>query len=206
MESGKFLWVNKYLVLNFILCIFSFSCQHSNTKLESESEISKFENGDLIYRHGNGFFSNYFKDRSNIEQIYSHGGIVYIKDDSIYVIHSEASEFTGIGGVKKEPINVFLDNIQTWGVYRLDTTQAIRDSVVLNTMKYIEKNTPFDFDFDNDSDEKLYCTELVATVVNKAFDRNIINTHSTFAGKPYYAIDDTYLIPQVKLIQKHSKE
>lgn len=204
MVSGKYQWVNKHLAFYFLFFIFFAGCRDSQIKEESKNKTTNLENGDLIFRHGNGFFSNYFKNTSNVEQIYSHGGIVYIHNDSIYVIHSEASEFTGIGGVKKEPLDVFLDNINTWGVYRIDTTQDIRDSVVLNAIKYIDANTQFDFDFDNNSDEKLYCTELIATVINKTMKREVIVPNNTFRGKPYYAIDDTYLIPEVKLVTKHT--
>lgn len=169
-------------------------------------DIPDFENGDLIYRHGNGIFSDYFMNMSKHEQLYSHGGIISKENDSIFVIHSEASEFTGIGGVKKEPLSIFLQNVSTWGVYRLEDSVQIRDSIVIIASEYLEKNTPFDFEFDNTSDDKLYCTELLAISINKATQKTTIKTENAFRGKPYYALDDTYFIPEIKAIYQEKPQ
>lgn len=174
---------------------------HKNEKINNNGlNTQEFQNGDIIYRHGNGFFSDYFRKSSNREQLYSHGGIIVIDTSKVYVIHSEASEFTGIGGVRKEELNTFLKDISTWGVYRLDTTQIVRDSIVYVATQYLNKETPFDLDFDNSSDEKVYCTELIAISVNNAIHRNLIKPTGTIRNKQYYAIDDTYLIKEMKPI------
>lgn len=176
------------------------SC-HDNENLSNKDwDLKEFRNGDIIYRHGNGFFSDYFRKSSNREQLYSHGGIVAIDSSRVYIIHSEATELTGVGGVRKEPLAVFLKDISTWAVYRLDTTQTVRDSIVYLATEYLNKETPFDLDFDNTSDDKVYCTELIALSVNKATYRNLIKATGSIRNKPYYAIDDTYLIKEMKPI------
>lgn len=208
MENGKYRWVNNLFAILFIICISS--CTSSPKQKSSEDfvkgEKALLENGDIIYRHGNGLFSGYFKNTSKNEQLYSHAGIVVIEGDSIFVIHSEASEFTGIGGVKKEMISVFLKDIATWGVYRLDTVQSIRDSIVLNANNYLKKDIPFDFDFDSDDDAKIYCTELIALSINKALHTKLIKPNGRMAGKIYFAVDDTYMIPLMKNVIRHSKD
>lgn len=175
---------------------------HANedTKSDEEWNLKEFQNGDIIYRHGNGFFSDYFKKTSNREQLYSHGGIIAIDSNGVYVIHSEASELTGIGGVRKESLAVFLKDISTWAVYRLDTMQTVRDSIVYNATQYLNRKTPFDLDFDNTSDNKVYCTELIALSINKASHHDLIKATGSIGSKPYYAIDDTYLIKEMKPI------
>lgn len=188
----------KIFLLSFFFLLLS--C-HEHKKLDStENNLAELRNGDVIYRHGNGFFSDYFRKASEKEQLYSHGGIVFIDNGQVYVIHSEASELTGVGGVRKEPLNTFLKDISTWAVYRLDTTQTVRDSIVYIATQYLNEKTPFDLDFDNMSDDKVYCTELIALSVNKAIRRDLIKATGIIRNTPYYAIDDTYLIKEMNLI------
>ncbi len=178
------------------------SCQRKENLSENEYDLKEFQNGDIIYRHGHGFFSDYFRKSSNREQLYSHAGIVAVDSNKVYVIHSEASELTGVGGVRKESLNVFLKDISTWAVYRLDTTQTVRDSIVYTATEYLNKKIPFDVDFDNTTNDEVYCTELVALSINKATQHNLIKATGSIRNKPYYAIDDTYLIKEMSLIQK----
>lgn len=181
------------------------SCHNNESSSSGEWDLKEIRNGDIIYRHGNGFFSDYFRKSSNREQLYSHGGIITIDNNNVYVIHSEASELTGIGGVRKESLNAFLKDISTWAVYRLDTTQVVRDSIVYVATQYLNKETPFDLDFDNTSDDKVYCTELIALSINKSTHRNLIKATGSIRNKPYFAIDDTYLIKEMKPIIRNLK-
>lgn len=198
METGRSLSVNKFLILGLIFLLVS--CKDAIVSERVKPDFPDPENGDIIYRHGNGLFSSYFKNTSKREQIYSHAGIVSVSGDSIYVIHSEASEFTGIGGVKKETLNVFLSGISTWALYRVDTIQSVRDSIALIASGYEVRNVPFDFYFDNSTDDKIYCTELVAISVNKALKYDLIIPSGSLNGRPYYAVDDTYLTDKIKLV------
>ncbi|QIK58440.1 hypothetical protein G7050_00735 [Dysgonomonas sp. HDW5A] len=187
-----------FLLSLFLLLV---SCHSNENSSSSEWDLKEFRNGDIIYRHGNGFFSDYFRKSSNREKLYSHGGIIAIDNNrEVYVIHAEASELTGVGGVRKESLNVFLKNISTWAVYRLDTTQTVRDSIVYVATQYLNKETPFDLDFDNTSDDKVYCTELIALSINKSTHRNLIKATGSIRNKPYFAIDDTYLTKEMKPI------
>ena len=188
----------KILLLSLLFLLMS--CHNNESSSSGEWDLKKIRNGDIIYRHGNGFFSDYFRKSSNREQLYSHGGIITIDNNKVYVIHSEASELTGVGGVRKESLNVFLKDISTWAVYRLDTIQTVRDSIVYVATRYLNEETPFDLDFDNSSDDKVYCTELIALSINKSTHHNLIKATGSIRNKPYFAIDDTYLIKEMKPI------
>lgn len=190
--------VKIFLLSLFLLLV---SCHSNENSPASEWDLKEFRNGDIIYRHGNGFFSDYFRKSSNREKLYSHGGIIAIDNNrEVYVIHAEASELTGVGGVRKESLNIFLKDISTWAVYRLDTIQTVRDSIVYVATQYLNKETPFDLDFDNNSDDKVYCTELIALSINKSTHRNLIKATGSIRNKPYFAIDDTYLIKEMEPI------
>lgn len=205
MENGKYQWVNNLFVLFLILLS---SCQSGRDEVDtlSVADSLQFENGDIICRQGNGFFSGYFKNTSKKEQIYSHVGIIVIHGDSVSVIHSEASELTGIGGVRQESLGVFLRDISTWAVYRVDTIQPVRDSIVAVAKDYLAKDIQFDLDFDLSDDKKVYCTQLLALSVNKAMQREVIHANGHMGKKVFYAIDDIYLIPEMKPILVRSKK
>ncbi len=207
MVSGKLQRVNKIFLGIVSVCIL-WSCKSGTSPTSKpESSFSGLESGDIIYRQGNGLLSEYFRKTSSKEQTYSHAGIILIEEDSsVFVIHSEASEFTGQGGVKKESLNTFLNNVSDWALYRLDTSEWVRNEVVGNAMEYYEQSIPFDFEFNHLSKDKIYCTELIAVSVNRAMSRDVILPLGTFKEKKYYAIDDTYLINEMKLIKKYSEK
>lgn len=195
--SGKLLWVSKLLVVCLIVVE---SCSKGTPTVETKKDLPVFENGDLIYRHGNGLFSDYFREMSLNEKLYSHTGIISIRNDSTFVIHSVASEFTGIGCVQEEHISTFLYDINAWAVYRLDTTMTIRNRIAECAIEYLRLKTPFDLAIDNTSDAELYCSELVAVSVNKALKSDFIVASGNLRGKPYYSVDDTYLLSQMRLV------
>lgn len=186
-----------------LLLIFS-ACNIEGVKENAQLPyLNKFENGDIICRLGNGYFSNIFKNFSNSEKIYSHVGIIEKSNDSVFVIHCEASELTGVGYVKRENINIFLHNINTWALYRFFEQDSIKKRIVLNAKVYYEKKTPFDLKFDLTNDKEVYCTELVALCINKSFNDSIIKPKLHLNNKCFYGIDNIYLNHKLNLIFKN---
>lgn len=193
----------KVILLFLSFLIFS-SCTGDKNKKEriDHALFTDIRNGDIICRLGNGFFSNQFKNYSLNEKLYSHAGIVEQQGDSLFVIHSEASELTGIGHVRREPIDIFLEDIGTWGVYRVNADDSICDKIVAYAKEYFTRKTPFDMDFDASDDSKVYCTELIALAVNKALQDSVIKPKMNIGRHKIYGIDNVYLLPEIKEIKK----
>lgn len=162
---------NILTLLGGIACLLATSCTSTSNSKEPEKSvyISKdtIRSGDLICRLGDGLFSDVFKQFSGGDNRFSHIGIVHCQDSVYYVIHSEASETTGIGGVIMDSISNFINHSLDYQIYRVanDTIRQRIDSVAYS---YYQKNTPFDLSFDLSSDSALYCSELVAISINKA--------------------------------------
>lgn len=191
-------------IVIFLILFFFIGCREQTTNTSVQLFLhDSFENGDIICRLGNGYFSNIFKNFSNEEKKYSHIGIIEKNNDSVYVIHCEASEFSGIGFVKREKINVFLDKINTWAVFRFSVHDSIQKKIVQNALIYYEKKTPFDLNFDLTNDNEVYCTELVALCINKSFNYNIIKPNLILNNKYFYGIDNIYHNPKMNLIINH---
>lgn len=200
MEIGLYIWNLKSKIYIFSLIILIVSCDKEINESTAEIDFKKIENGFLVCRLGNGYFSNYFKKYASKEQKYSHIGITSIENDIIYVYHSEASEFTGVGYVKKEKLNFFLKDIEVYDFFEFCYPDSIKTKILNSVKSYYNNKTPFDLDFNSFKDDKLYCTELIATSINKSFDSIEINPSLMLNNKKLYALDDIYLNKNVKKI------
>jgi len=165
-----------------------------------------FQNGDLLYRAGNGFFSKYFRQVSDSVKTFSHAGLVQVEGDSVYVIHSEASELTFIGYVQRVPLEEFLKGIDTWALYRLDRSKTERKKIIDIAHGYHLKKVPFDMDFNMKDDKEIYCTELLPLSINKALGKKLVKANTTIMGKKGYDVDDTFLIDGIFQVFKSDAE
>ena len=194
---------SKYLQIVLLSLILTFtSCSENKEFTPISADTNLFENGDIICRLGNGFFSNRFRDYADSEKTYSHVGIIEKANDSLFVIHAEANEFTGVGFVKREEIHSFLKEVKSWGLFRIDADFADIESFIFNAKDYYVKKTPFDMDFDLNKDDKVYCTELIALCFNKSFKDIDIQPNLFLKNKIYYSVSDIYKHPKVKPIFK----
>jgi hypothetical protein len=161
-----------------------------------------YASGDILCRYGDGVFSRYFSAAASKASVYSHVGIVACKGDSVYVYHVEASELTGVGVVKKEPLADFLSAITTYGLYRSSFSPDITAKMVTQAVVYYQRKIPFDLAFDASNDRKLYCTELVADCINHATSDSTIKPGLQIRHRLFYSIDDIYLNKHMKCIFK----
>lgn len=130
-----------------------------------------FRDGDLIFRKGKGFFSGFFSSAGKGKTPYSHGGLIKIMGNGVFVIHTEASELTGIGSAKIEPIEVFLDNDNAFSgaLFRLkDNPEVYGKKAAKVAGAFLQAHIPFDTAFDLKTEDSLYCTELVWLAYKKA--------------------------------------
>lgn len=203
MAIGLFIWnlKNRLSVFAILVLFLGSDKPKNNIKKEIEFDIKKIENGFLICRLGNGYFSNYFRKYASKEQKYSHIGIISKENNSIYVYHSEASELTGVGYVKKEKLNLFLKEIQIFDFFKLNLPDSIKTNILNSVKGYYDKKTRFDLDFNSFNDNELYCTELIAVSINKNVSDSIkITPNLVLNRKNLYSLDDIYLNKNVRKI------
>lgn len=193
----------------FYLFFISACSGKSKPKVEQLIRVtSDIQNGDIIYRLGNGLFSDFIKDMSHVEKRFSHVGIIYkaAEQDSAFVIHAEADDYSGIGFVKKEPIDIFLKNVRDWAIYRLTTKEVYQKKISDYAFQYHKMNIPFDTAFDETDSSSFYCSELVKHCVNNALSTELIKAKTVKNDKAFIAIDDTYLIDNITFIQIITKK
>ena len=178
------------------------SCSHKKAEEPLPFDTSILKNGDLLCRYGNGFFSKYFRMVSDSVTDYSHVGIVHITEDSIHVLHAEASELTFKGFVHRDPLNLFLEDVKSWGIYRLDKPDSIANRIAVNALRYHHAKVLFDMDFTINDTTEVYCTELIAECVNKAVREELVLPKTVIMGKKGFSVDDTFLVEGIFEVAK----
>lgn len=166
-------------------------CARDRTAVDME-DLPVLRSGMLVFRLGNGVFSNEFRQRASHEQRFSHVGIVCVEQGRVTVYHTEASEWTGRGGAKKEDLKDFLMGARDVAFYELPVDTIVLGRFLKKAQEYYEQRVPFDLDFDNSTDDRLYCTELVSKALNSAFDSIVVRASLDVNGKKIFALDDLY--------------
>ena len=202
MENGLFMSraKNKAFLILFIFQLFGCTQEVGNSFSQKASYQIKLENGTIVCRLGNGYFSNYFRLYASKEQRYSHIGIISVENDSLMVYHTEASELTGVGYVKRESLDSFLKGITVYGFYEFNYPQEVISNIVDNVKKYHTIKAPFDLSFDSYDDSELYCTELIARAINNSDNTTKIEPTLKLNGKNLFSLEDIYLNKKVEVI------
>lgn len=200
METGLYIWKIKNKLLIIFISFLFLSCTNvnKNNTLETIPNQVKLTNGVLVCRLGNGFFSDYFRKYASKEKRFSHIGIISIENGEYFVYHTEASELTGVGFVKKESLISFLDGIKIYEFFEMKYSERTKSKILENVYNYYIHKTPFDLSFDSSNDSELYCTELIATSINNALNKEIILPTLILNGKKIFSLDDIYLNENVE--------
>ena len=150
---------------------------------------SILDEGDIILRYGNGFWSPVFRNVSRYEKRFSHAGVVVREKGTFNVVHASAHEMNGAGHVSRVSLEQFLSVSSDYAVYRFETEKNVRLRIAENAERYVGR--PFDSSFNLADRKRLYCTELVMHAVNDAVGYKAISPTVT-SGIALVAPDDCY--------------
>jgi hypothetical protein len=190
-----------------LFCLFLLFVNCKKKPIDNKVKQNKYtytglKEGDLVCRLGDGFFSNYFREYASKEKIYSHIGLIAIEKNVPCVYHSEASELTGVGGIKKETLVEFLKGIDTYSFFRINLSKESCKKLIDHADFYLKKQVKFDLKLESD-DEELYCSEFVATCINKTAKKEIIKPKLKYRNRFIYALDDIYLSKNVSKLNSY---
>ncbi len=188
------------------VCSLFFDGKSNNVFYEDVVTIDKsiLRNGDIIFRKGRSFVSQMvlLADKNSP---YSHTGIIYKKDDSVFVIHSVPAEEKGKTDIVKiEPIEIFIrpDRASGIAICRIkdSTFSDISFEASQLALIYAMKKIPFDAEFNLDTKNKLYCTELIWSVYkNSGLD--LLDNKFSKSTLPFYK--GPIIFPSDLLESKH---
>ncbi len=198
MESGWFIPMPKSKEIVFIFLFFVLLAAASCTgkdrmPIQQVVPVELNDNAYLIFRLGDGYFSNIFRRVSSEEKRFSHSGIIHRVGERYKVYHIEANELTGKGIVRDEPLESFISHSREWAIYTFNAPDSMKMEIVRQASFFYESKIPFDLDFDLKSDDKLYCSELVAKSINNAYGEELITPGRHIAGRLFFGLDDIYM-------------
>jgi len=138
--------------------------------LESDELFQIVQDGDIICRLGDRFWSQLFRDVSVEDRRYSHVGIVRVDSASgeVTVIHAEGNTGHGRDDVNEVTLPEFLKVARAAGVYRINNADADIDVSRISALAMEYLGIPFDWRFDMRDTTALYCTELLYVVLKRA--------------------------------------
>lgn len=119
---------------------------------------SLFQEGELIFRQGDSMES--IAIRATQGGGWSHVGIVVRRPNGdLVVLHAmPPTSANTTKGVDQVPIDTFLRETDAFGLYRPISAEAGR-SAAIEAQHY--EGRPFDAELDADTDQAIYCTELI---------------------------------------------
>ena len=182
------------------------------------------EDGDLIVRFNDNLISYQIKNLNDSDRTFSHGGIVMTINGRKMVCNIDADE-EGVDTVRYDPIDSFLNPKKNTicGLYRYNLSADEKTAFIKELNHYHEIKAHFDRVFDLQTDNAIYCSEMIYKSLKRAtHGRLVIKTslappkmqpllHKYFekklslraiAKRKFITIDNLYLIPDCKQIMR----
>ena len=168
---------------------------------------ARLREADLVFRRGNGLWSGYFAGASGGEGYFSHVGVLVREADGWHVVHTEADDRTGVGGVRSDRLADFLADARGVAVVRPRLSPAQAAAAVGLAAEPRWRGIPFDSRFRLDDDgEAMYCTEWVQALVLAATGEDIARPRSHFGSREIISVDDLRLSARVEPVFEHRLE
>ena len=154
----------------------------------SPNEQKLLRSGDIIMRHGYGFFSDAIADAQHNSNAVSHCAMLIKEDGNLNVIHALSSSVADFDGVQEQSLQRFLNESQPNSivVMRYKTSEDTLNLLALQAKRYSKMHKPFDTNFDNSDTTSFYCTELFQACFKNALGKDIFEAKAGSDGKPVY--------------------
>lgn len=185
---------------------------------------SLVKEGDLVVRLNQDPASRFIKNFNRHDKNYSHAGIVLYEGGYPYIYHIVNGEENPGEKLRKDSLKNFCNprNNTAYGIFRYEmTTEEIKNLKDL-IHKWYEKGVRFDFNFNLETDDRMYCSEMVSKALASATRERIkIRTTKPTATEAgifsFYmhlplahaiklqiiAIDDLYANPYCRLVKEY---
>ncbi|MFK8269391.1 YiiX/YebB-like N1pC/P60 family cysteine hydrolase [Capnocytophaga cynodegmi] len=162
----------------------------------SQEDLKKIQQGDIILRRGYGFFSDLISKKLN-DSVFdvTHSGILYLKDDKWWVIHSLSSDASDTDGMQEQSLNQFLKGSMPEKIIVVRPKKITKEQgqqIVNQAKYYLHKKVPFDRMGVIDEPSQLYCTELIWQILGN--DLKLISLPKDIGERKdlFYSMKGTY--------------
>jgi len=152
--------------------------------------------GDVLFKSGGGMWGVLAANFSTRDRTYGHVGVVAeTAEGVVVVIHAGGDPASRQGRVMASPFDEFLGASSRAALYRPRLDGARTGLLLAYAGAAAERKTPFDTGFSLDTEEALYCTELVWRALSAASGADAVPGKSERGGRTYIALDDLQASP-----------
>ncbi len=141
-----------------------------------EQGRSLLHHGDLVTRSDDDFESLSLQNFSKKDRTYSHSGMAFKEDNNWFIYHCIAGPENAGSHIKREPFDSFINPVKKtgFGIYRyqLSSTEIIKLHMVYKN--YFDEKLPFDKSFNLQSDDSMYCSEIIFKSLRKVTNNRVI--------------------------------
>ena len=154
------------------------------------STATALREGDLVFRRGQGLWSEVFAEASAHDRRFSHVGVLLRAGGSWQVAHASAEDLTGVGCAAIEPLRTFLRDTSAFEIRRprLEAVQLRQFVAMLRGA--VRDRIPFDTGFSLATRERVYCTELVWLAWIQATGSDPLPRKTLWRGLAVVSIED----------------
>lgn len=152
--------------------------------------------GDVLFKSGGGMWGVLAAEFSTRDRTYGHVGVVARgAGGGFVVIHAGGDPASRQGRVMASPFDEFLGASTRAGLYRPRLDEPQITAFLAAAAAEADRRTPFDTAFSLDSDDAVYCTELVWRALSAASGTDAVPGKSARSGRTYIALDDLQSSP-----------
>lgn len=161
-------------------------------------------NGDIVLRTGRDLISTWFSQFNKTDKTFSHCGIAFYEKNSWVVYHSLGGEDNPDAKLRRESFEKFIHpkhNIG-FGICHYNLSRDENDTLQKIVTSFYKNQIPFDMKFDLQSDDRLYCAEMIYKAFNKATHQNNFFKTTTHQGFEYVSTDNIFVNENAKMLCK----
>jgi len=147
--------------------------------------------GDALFKDGAGLWGALASRFSDNDDGFGHVGLVArAPDGSLVVIHAGGDPASRQGRVQETPLTDFLAYARSAALYRPRVDDRTSAAAVSYARAAAARSAPFDGAFELESEDRLYCTELLWRALSEALGEDAVPEKSRRSGRIYIALDD----------------
>lgn len=162
--------------------------------------LNRLQPGDILFRRGSGLWTPLFSQASRTEGFFSHAGIIFEREGHLKIVHADADDLSGVGGVREDEIDEFLREAKGVAIGRMKAPSsgaAIAGLAARDDWKQLPFDTHFSLE---DEGRAIYCTEYVWLAIQRASGIDIVPQKTVWAGKTGIAVDDLLYSPFIGIV------
>lgn len=152
--------------------------------------------GDLLVRRGDDMTSYMLSQLNLKDKTYSHCGLVVVENGYPFVYHSIGGEDNPDQALRRDSAQLWCSpaNNHAFAAFRYTLADSINDKLVKSVRDFYMEQRKFDMSFDLDTDDRLYCSEMIYKAIEQATGGNSFIGQSNNYGRAFVGIDDLYRV------------